>query len=184
MKKKDNTQYFLVSLIGFLVALVGFVFYMGIFSSIELTEKNVGMSSIADNQLTDNNYYTSNYMDDPFLSAVIDEGIVTQRGIGAYNNLNITDPLNVGAENHEDLAKIRAEQKRKLQAILSNENYSLPEPLPGNNRFSISLENAKTYPALKTYLEANNLPDNMPVVKIFDNNKKKTLYILSLEPSS
>ncbi len=179
MKKTDNTHYFLISLIGFLVALVGFVFYMGIFSSFQISEKNVGMSDISVKQYSDNNIYTDNYMDDMYLSAVIEEGIVTQRGVGSYN-------YHISAPPKEEIIDEDTSIKRTSEIGFNKKSIadikSLPKPLPANDRFEISLEKANAYPALKVYLEANNLPDTMRVMKIYDNNNKKTVYILSVDP--
>jgi hypothetical protein len=184
MKNIDKSNSLLIAFIGFLFVLVGYIFYLGIFPSFELTD-NSGIKSA--NQIqSENNYLTSNFMDDFFMSLLLDEGIVTQRGLGVHNQVSteaISNSImnNNERNNHQDVNMQRLEQHFKMKNI-SSINYTAPERIPRSHRFQITLERADAYPNLKPYLEANNLPDTLRVMKIHDNTKKKTLLILSIEP--
>ncbi len=177
----------MIALIGFLVVLVGYIFYLGIFSKIEVSENTAIGVKASSHFSADNIYTTSNFMDDFFLSLMLEEGIVTQRGIGAGNRLD-PDYVEEYKARQNELADYqlmleqRIEQNARLKTLSKLNNFKAPERIPRSNRFVITLEKANAYPNLKDYLEANNLPDTLKVMKIIDISKKKTLLILSLEP--
>jgi hypothetical protein len=184
MKNFDKSNSLLIALIGFLVVLVGYIFYLGIFPSFELSDNSKIKS--ANQMQSENNYLTSNFMDDFFMSLLLDEGIVTQRGLGVNNQVSteaISSSINNKNENNnfQDASVQRLEQRFKMKKV-SSINYKAPERIPHSHRYQVTLERADAYPNLKPYLEVNNLPDTFKVMKIYDNTKKKTLLILSLEP--
>ena len=183
MKLPDKIHYLLISLIACLALLVGYIFYMGIFTDFNINENSSGVN-IVNQHNPGNTYQHSNFMDDFYMSLLLEEGIVTHRGAGSKN-------LPEFGSLEQYIADLKSkEQEEDLVDAASNITIATvihgfdkyPESLLSNRRFDIRLEKANAYPQLRTYLEANNLSDSIQVIKIHDNNKQKTVYILSIEP--
>ena len=184
MKLPDKIHYLLVSLIGFLSILVCYIFYIGIYTDFN-PSRNTGGVKVANQHYSELNYQTSNFMDDFYMSLLLEEGIVTQRGVGAQNQPKFGSLEQYITQLHAEEVEVYYEKDSSANITIATVIHGFdkyPESLLNNRRFDIKLEKAKAYPQLRSYLEANNLSDSTPVIKIYDNNKQKTLYILSLEP--
>ena len=183
MKLPDKIHYLLISLITCLALLVGYIFYMGIFTDFKMSENNSGIN-IVNQQYTESNYQAGNFMDDFYISVLLEEGIVTHRGVGAKNlpEFGSLEKYVGNLKSKEQEAEPVDDSSNITIATVIHGFDKYPESLLSNRRFDIRLEKAIAYPQLRTYLEANNISDSIQVIKIYDSNRQKTVYILSIEP--
>ncbi len=186
MKKTNKNHYFLISLISILLVTVGYVFYIGLFSSFHISENKKSGIVSKTAKYPESTYLTNHYLDDFYMSLLLEEGIVTQRGIGSNRAGKIVPGGQIVTTDTDDYKKLledfSGDNNYQIKRIANIDRYGVPERLPSNARFQITLQKANAYPVLRNYLEANNLPDTLRVMRIFDNNKKRALYILSVEP--
>ncbi|SHN59472.1 GyrI-like domain-containing protein [Desulfovibrio litoralis] len=169
-----------------LIIIVCLYAYYGGFSAIVFRKEKQGGEVFVYQSVVGDYKLTGEITDAVYYYLLNTHNIETFKGAGIFYD----DPRKV------DAAKLRSESGCLLEdktltidslkldkysaKIIPEQNYIVTE-MPYNGLISILLGIWRVYPALTKYLKENNLPENLPVMEIYDVPNKKIIYRVFIE---
>jgi hypothetical protein len=177
-------KYLLGVLVILIVAIVGFLAYLGAFSSLEVTEKVTGPYNMAYVDFTGEYAKTGPVFSQVFTIAN-QAGLKSTKGIGIY----LDDPKVTPKEKQrsqigvvvekEELAKISLlKDKLKIKHLPAADSVVIAFPL--KNILSYMIGPMKAYPKFAQYLSGKNLKV-INCLEVYDMPAQQALYIMQIE---
>jgi hypothetical protein len=163
-----------------LLIIAGIAFYGG-FRRIKFHQELVGGELLIYKKHVGDYKYSATLMDHIYHTLEHEFNIITHKGCGIYyDNPKTTDKHKLRADigcvleekDHDKLPRIKELFEVKEIPRLKNITTSFPY----HGKFSVFMSIIRVYPALDTYLKKNNLPENGPVVEIYDIPNKVILF--------
>jgi hypothetical protein len=158
------------------VLLMFYLYYMGVFSKIEITEKEMGPYKVAFKEHIGDYKETGKIMDEIYHS-LLDDGVETYKGFGLYYD----DPKVVEKDKLRSIAGSIIEEKDydkidKLKAKygikIIDKTRIMTTEFPFKNKMSIMFGIMKVYPEINKYIDFKGYKKGQ-VMEIYDVTNKK-----------
>jgi len=160
-----------------------FLYYIGLFSTIQIVEKETGPFIIVYEEHRGDYKGTARIQNDIYHSLLDKHDIETFRGFGIYYD----DPKVVARDDLRSIAGcILEEQDHNTIKELQEKGFLIKEvskqnsivaEFPYKNSFSIIAGIIKVYPEIEKYIKSENLPKN-EMMEIYDVPSEKIIYIM------
>ena len=173
----------LIGLLVIILLIVGYLYYLGLFSKVEFKESNIGPFLVVyDTHLGD--YSKVGPVMDKVYKSLKNDGIVTSRGFGMYYDDPKTVPADklrseVGSIIEEKDIKILSKFGKKYKSKIIKKSDVIIAEFPFKNQLSIIVGVIKVYPVMSSYIKGKNLK-MAPIIEIYDMPNQKILYIMQI----
>jgi hypothetical protein len=166
------------------VLLLFYLYYMGFFNKIEITEKEMGPYKVAFKEHIGDYKETGKIMDEIYHS-LLDDGVETYKGFGIYYD----DPKVVKKDKLRSIAGSIIEEKDYDKIDKLKDKYgiktidktrSITTEFPFKNKMSIMFGIMKVYPELNKYIDSKGYKRGY-VMEIYDVPNKKTIYVAEIK---
>ncbi|MBN1621779.1 MAG: hypothetical protein JW871_04230 [Endomicrobiales bacterium] len=168
-----------------IIGLISFLFYMGVFSTPEVTEMETGPYTIVYEEFI-GDYKKSGQVFERVGKAMEKEGIKTTRGFGIY----FDDPKMVPADKlrshcglviEGDNLKMVPELKKKYNIQVIDKSNRIVIEFPIKNMLSYVIGPMKCYPAFSEYSKEKGYKVDSPGYELYDMQSKKILFMMDIE---
>lgn len=176
-------KWLLITVLVLALALVAFLWYMGVFSTPKVTEMQMGPYTLVYEEYT-GPYSSVGPIMDRVYKGVKAEGIETTKGFGIYlNNPNNTDPSKLQSHlgciiETKDLNQVYKLRKKFKVAIFRKANCLVAE-FPIRNNLSYMVGPLKVYPEMNKALAAKNYKMGN-CMELYDMPAKKIFFIFEI----
>ena len=166
------------------VLLMGYLYYMGVFSKIEITEKEMGPYKVVFKEHIGDYKETGKIMDEIYHS-LLDDGVETYKGFGIYYD----DPKVVEKDKLRSIAGNIIEEKdydktdrlkNKYNIKTIDKTRSITTEFPFSNKMSVIFSLMKVYPELNKYIDSKGYKKGQ-VMEIYDVPNKKIIYLAEIK---
>lgn len=166
------------------IVLLGFMAYLGVFSSIKVTEKTTGPYFYVYKEFVGDYTKTGKVFDDVWLTLEKNK-IAYHYGIGIY----FDNPENTPAEKLRSHCGVSLDKGDIPRALAADKTLKAGEikqatrafvAFPIKNFFSYFIGPLKVYPALMEYAKANGYEEMVVGIEVYDNANKLSYYLMDL----
>ena len=172
-----------IVIIGFVVivaAFVSFLGYMGMFSKITVTEKEMGSYTYAFESFT-GPYSDTGAVFDKVNAELSAAGIINETGIGVYyDNPATVDPSKLRSDCGSIIAEADAVKVKKLKDLsvgtLAKTMFMVAE-FPVKNSLSYMMGPMKVYSSIAAYMKDKNYKP-APGIEIYEMKNNRILYLM------
>lgn len=177
-------RWILIILAVLIMALLAFLWYMGVFATVKVTEQKVGPYMLVYEKYV-GPYSNTGQILQKVYGALKKEGITTTKGFGIYlNNPNQTSPDKLESEigcvlENKDLNRVGELKKKKFLVKKWEEQNCLVVELPIRNNLSYMIGPFKAYPELNKALNAKKYKMT-GCLELYDMAAMKTFYIFAI----
>lgn len=170
-----------------LLGLIGFLGYMGVFNSVQITEQEMGPYTIVYEPFS-GDYSLTGPLFTQIFNTLKKEGIQTTTGLGIYYD----NPREVPKKKlRSDCGCVIQEKDYKKIQMLTEKNFKiktierklcLVTAFPIKNNLSYMVAPIKGYPAMMKYMTAKNFRMNGLSYEIYDMKAKKIYLVFEASP--
>jgi hypothetical protein len=176
-------KWVLIVLLVLVLIVVGFLAYLGVFSSVAVVEKEMGPYTVVYERFVGPYQETGKVFEKVYKSLTADK-IETTVGIGVYYDDPKTTPADKfrsdcgAAIADKDVSKVKALKKYKLMSIAKKPCLVVEFPI--KNMLSYMIGPMKAYPELMKHATANKV--NVALVyEVYDMSAKKACYVMQIK---
>lgn len=174
---------FLISIGGIGALVFIFLIYSGLFSKVEIKEKEMESYILVYDEHIGEYKGTRDVQDRIYDKLLNDEGIETYKGFGVYYD----DPKKVAKEElrsiagcileKKDYGKIEELKKKGFKIKESEQGEAICAQFPFKSPLSVLLGIIKVYPSMDKYVEEHGI-DKKEIMEIYDIPNKKIIYFM------
>jgi len=166
------------------VLLMGYLYYMGFFNKIEITEKEMGPYKVVFKEHIGDYKETGKIMDEIYYS-LLNDGVETYKGFGIYYD----NPKVVEKDKLRSIAGSMIEEKDydkidqlkdKYSIKTIDKTRSITTEFPFKNKMSIMFGIMKVYPKINKYIDSKGYKKGQ-VMEIYDVPNKKVIYVAEIK---
>lgn len=176
-------KWLLAIIVVLAIVLVGLLWYLGVFSTVKVTEREIGPFTYVYEKYV-GPYQNTGPVFDKVYKALKTDGIESLLGIGIYYDNPKTVPTTKLRSDcgsiieAKDLRKLVKLEKKYQVAMLDKSNCLVAE-LPIKSVLSYMIGPAKAYPAMTKYAIAKGLKAGL-VFELYDMPHSKILYVMQI----
>jgi hypothetical protein len=176
-------KWVMIVIIVLVLVVLGFLTYLGAFSSVKVVEKEMGPYTVVYERFVGPYQETGKVFDKVYKSLAADK-IETIVGIGVYYDDPKTTPADKfrsdcgAAIADKDLAKVKSLKKYKIMRIAKKPCLAVEFPL--KNLLSYMIGPMKAYPELGKYAAANKVQISL-CYEVYDMAAKKAYYVMEVK---
>ena len=175
----------IIGILGLIaVLLMGYLYYMGFFNKIEITEKEMGPYKVVFKEHIGDYKETGKIMDEIYYS-LLNGGVETYKGfVICYDDPKVVekDKLRSIAGSiieEKDYDKIdQLKDKYSIKTI--DKTRSITTEFPFKNKMSVIFSLMKVYPELNKYIDSKGYKKGQ-VMEIYDIPNKKIIYLAEIK---
>jgi len=174
----------IIGILGLIaVLLMGYLYYMGFFNKIEITEKEMGPYKVVFKEHIGDYKETGKIMDEIYYS-LLDDDVETYKGFGIYYD----DPKVVEKDKLRSIAGSIIEEKDydkidklkdKSDIKTIDKTRSITTEFPFRNKMSVIFSLMKVYPELNKYIDSKGYKKG-DVMEVYDVPNKKINYVAEI----